>query len=113
VVGALEERGIAALPLKRTTLADRVHGDPGLRPTTDVDVLVPRTQIGVAVQALRALEYPAPEDPVWTQGLPEMHYMSSVAMLRRLGWRRRVHWSERSFSEELLRHRGTGRSPSR
>jgi hypothetical protein len=105
VVEALEERGIAALPLKGTTLADRVHGDPGLRPTTDVDVLVPRTQIGAAVQALRALRYPAPEDPVWTKGLPEMHYMfirgDAGAPRVELHWR--VHWSERSFSDELLR----------
>ena len=105
VVGALEERGIAALPLKGTTLADRVHGDPGLRPTTDVDVLVPRTEIGAAVQALRALGYPAPGDPVWTKGLPEMHYtfMGGDAGSPRVEVHWRVHWSERSFSDELLR----------
>jgi hypothetical protein len=105
LVGALEERGIPALPLKGTTLADRVHGDPGLRPTTDVDLLVPRAQIGAAVQALRALGYPAPEDPVWTKGLPEMHYtfMRRDAGSPRVELHWRVHWSERSFSEELLR----------
>ena len=105
VVGALEERGILALPLKGTTLADRIYGDAGLRPTTDVDVLAPRTQIGAAVQALRALGYPAPEDPVWTKGLPEMHYtfVRGDPTLPRVELHWRVHWSERSFSDELLR----------
>jgi Uncharacterised nucleotidyltransferase len=104
-VGALEGCGIPALPLKGTTLADRVHGDPGFRPTTDVDVLVPRTRISAAVRALRALGYPAPEDPVWTMGLPEMHYtfMRGDAGSPRVELHWRVHWSERTFSEELLR----------
>jgi hypothetical protein len=61
------------LPIKGTTLADRVHGDTALRPTTDVDVPVPQAQIRSAVEVLRDLGYPAPEDPVSTDGLPEMH----------------------------------------
>jgi hypothetical protein len=105
VVTALEGAGVPALPIKGTTLAERVHGDPGLRPTTDVDVLVPRAQIHSAVEALRALGYPAPEDPVWTDGLPEMHYTfagGDPAEPRvELHWR--VHPAERGFSEELLR----------
>jgi hypothetical protein len=105
VVKALEEAGVATLPIKGTTLADRVHGDPGLRPTTDVDVLVSRARIRSAVEALCALGYPAPDDPVWTGGLPEMHYTfghgDAAAPRVELHWR--VHPSERSFSEELLR----------
>lgn len=63
------------MPIKGTTLADRVHGDTRLRPTTDVDVLVRPAQIRSAVETLRALGYPTPEDPAWTAGLlPEMHY---------------------------------------
>ena len=105
VAGALEDSGIPTLPLKGTTLADRVHGDPGLRPTTDVDVLVPRADIRSAVETLRALGYPPPEDPMWTGGLPEMHYTftsdSPASPRVELHWR--VHWSERGFSDELLR----------
>jgi hypothetical protein len=105
VVEALEERGIPTLPLKGTVLADRLHGDTGLRPTTDVDLLVPRAHLRSAVDTLRALGYPAPEDPAWTAGLPEMHYTlrgEDTAVPRvELHWR--VHWSERGFSDELLR----------
>jgi hypothetical protein len=105
IVDALEECGIPTLPLKGTTLADRVHGDTGLRPTTDVDVLVPRAQIRSAVETLRALGYPTPEDPAWTEGLPEMHYTftSEDAAAPRVELHWRVHWSERGFSDELLR----------
>jgi hypothetical protein len=105
VVKALEDAGVPTLPIKGTTLADRVHGDTGLRPTTDVDVLVPREQIRSAVEALYAPGYPAPQDPVWTDGLPEMHYTfgsgEGAAPRVELHWR--VHASERSLSQELLR----------
>ena len=104
-VGALEDRGIPALPLKGTTLADRLYSDVGMRPTTDVDLLVPRAQILEAVGTLMELGYPAPDDAPWTDGLPELHYRlegDDAAMARvELHWR--VHWSEREFSEEALR----------
>jgi hypothetical protein len=66
---------------------------------------VPRAQIRSPVEALRALGYAAPEDPVWTDGLPEMHYTfgggDAAAPRVELHWR--VHASERSLSDELLR----------
>lgn len=105
VAQALEDRGIPVLPLKGTTFADRVYGDTGLRPTTDVDVLVPRERVGAALGALAAIGYPAPEDPVWTDGLPEMHYTlrGDDAGRARVELHWRVHWADRGFSEELLR----------
>jgi Uncharacterised nucleotidyltransferase len=105
VVKALEDSGIPALPIKGTTLADRVYGDTGLRPTMDVDVLVPPAQVGEAVEVLRALGYAAPEDPPWTGGLPELHYTfeSGGAVPARIELHWRVHWAERGFSDELLR----------
>jgi hypothetical protein len=104
VVEALEGEGIPTLPLKGTTLADRVHGDPGLRPTTDVDVLVPQARIPGAVETLRGLGYAAPKDPIWTEGLPEMHYtfICGDAGSPRVELHWRVHWAERGFSGELL-----------
>ncbi len=104
VVACLTAAGVPALPIKGTTLAERVHGDAGVRPVTDVDVLVSRDQLDAAVTALRTLGYPAPEDPAWTDSLPELHYTfpAGDAGLRvELHWR--VHWAERGFSEELMR----------
>jgi hypothetical protein len=105
VVQALEEGGIPVLPLKGTVLADRVYGDPGLRPATDVDILVSPAQFGAAVATIRALGYPPAEDPIWTAGLPELHYAfvdtGSAAVRVELHWR--IHWAEHGFSDELLR----------
>jgi hypothetical protein len=104
VAPALEDSGIPTLPLKGTTLADRVYGDTGLRPTMDVDILVPLGRFGPAVETLRALGYPPPRDPPWTDGLPELHYTfergGAVPARVELHWR--IHPSERGFSDELL-----------
>jgi hypothetical protein len=105
VVRALEDNSIPALPLKGTVLADRLYGDPGLRPTGDVDVLVEPARFAAAVDTLRGLGYPQPEDPPWTDGLPEFHYTfvdsGPVAVPVDLHWR--IHWAEHGFSEEVLR----------
>jgi hypothetical protein len=85
VVTALEDAGVPTLPIKGTTLADRVHGETGLRPTTDVDVL-PRAQIRSAVEALRALGYAAPEDPVGRTGCRRCITRSGAATPPRPGW---------------------------
>jgi hypothetical protein len=104
VVEALEADGIPTLPLKGTTLADRVHGDPGLRPTTDVDLLVPRVRIRAAVETFRDLGYASPKDPIWTEGFPEMHYTftGGDAGSPRVELHWRVRWAEQGFSDELL-----------
>jgi Uncharacterised nucleotidyltransferase len=104
VVQALEDNRIPVLPLKGTVLADRLHGDPGLRPTGDVDVLVEPSRFSAAVDTLRRLGYPPPDDPLWTDGLPEFHYTfvenGPAAIPVDLHWR--IHWAEHGFSDELL-----------
>jgi Uncharacterised nucleotidyltransferase len=105
VVLALEDDGIPALPFKGTTLADRLYGDTGLRPTTDVDLLVARAHMARAVRTIRAIGYPPSEDPPWTKGLPLLHhtFAGGGAGSARVELHWRVHWSERHFSDEVLR----------
>ena len=104
VVDALDSSDIPALPLKGVTLGERLYGDIGLRPTTDVDVLVPRAQVGAAVQVLEALGYGTPEDPPWKHGLPPIHYKleGREPGVPRVELHWRVHWSERGLSDEIL-----------
>jgi hypothetical protein len=104
VVQTLESAGIPVLPLKGAVLGDRLYGDPGLRPAEDVDVLVPRAQLGAAVDVLRAHGYAAPRDPIWSDGLPEMHYtfVDPGALPVRIELHWRVHWAEHGFSGEVL-----------
>lgn len=54
VARTLDKAGIAMLPLKGLHLAERIYRDIGLRPMSDLDVLVPRDAVAAAVAALRA-----------------------------------------------------------
>lgn len=100
----LEASGVPALPLKGPLLARRLHGDPGLRPCSDVDVLVPPEQLDAAVATARAMGYEAPVDPAVVGDLPLLHRAlpgsSSWLPPVELHWR--VHWYERSFSARML-----------
>lgn len=53
ILRSLDAAGIDTLVLKGAALIERYYGDAGLRPMTDVDVLVP---LGSAGQAMRILE---------------------------------------------------------
>jgi hypothetical protein len=54
---ALQERGIPAVPLKGTHLAERLYGGLDARRVGDIDVLVPEVQIEEARAVLRELSY--------------------------------------------------------
>lgn len=106
LLAALEDGGVRALPLKGPLLAERLHGDAGMRLSADVDVLVARDRLHDAETVLDAFGYRVepvrlPGDPavpllherlVQRQGLPDVE----------LHWR--VHWYEASFSADLLVH---------
>ena len=104
VVTRLEAAGVKALPLKGVALAVAAHGDPGVRPSSDIDVLVRRADLSAAIGVLTAEAYEPPADPAWVDGLPLLHYTLEP---RRPGgapvelhWR--IHWGEEAFSQELL-----------
>jgi hypothetical protein len=67
VLQRLTQGGIAGAPLKGPDLALRVHGDLGLRPCMDVDVLVDAERLADAVAIVRTLGYgePPPRDAPW------------------------------------------------
>ena len=99
VLDVLAGRGIRALPLKGTALAESVHGDASMRRSVDIDVLVAPDALSEAAEALRALGY-APDA---MNGLPDLHLCvrhDANAPRVELHWR--VHWIETSFSAEML-----------
>lgn len=57
VVSALAARGISPILLKGAHLAFGVYPDPGLRPMCDLDLLVERAEVPVAMQVLADLGY--------------------------------------------------------
>jgi putative nucleotidyltransferase-like protein len=57
VLKLLSEAGIPAIPLKGPALAQQLYDDPSLRTCGDLDILVPRSMVGRAVNLLRAEGY--------------------------------------------------------
>jgi putative nucleotidyltransferase-like protein len=101
-VRVLADRGIRALPLKGPRLAERCHGDTGLRSSNDVDLLVAREELFSAVSALRREGFDAPPDTVGRGGLPQLHFELSSREGPAVEVHWRVHWYEEDFSRELL-----------
>jgi hypothetical protein len=62
VARALRERDIPVIALKGLHLAELVYRDISLRPMSDLDILVPRSQIEQAVATLHGLDYGSAED---------------------------------------------------
>ncbi len=54
---ALGNAGVAAIPLKGPALAEHLYGQPGLRPFTDLDILVRRGDVSAALGVLASLGY--------------------------------------------------------
>ena len=53
----LNKAGIAAIPLKGVALAQSLYGDPALRASIDIDILVPRTMVAQSLRLLRSEGY--------------------------------------------------------
>lgn len=106
----LDGAAIAALPLKGVSLAQQLYGDPGLRPTNDIDVLVPPEALPSARNVLVGHGYEDRPEPLGPDGLPrlhlEMHHPAGLLPGVEIHWR--VHWYERELTGELLASRQNG-----
>jgi hypothetical protein len=104
VMAALLDVEIRCTALKGPMLSDALYGDPGRRPSSDIDLLVAEEQMHRAVEVVRTLGYAAPNDHVGKEGMPMLHF----AMVHEQGelppveihWR--IHWYERSFARDRL-----------
>ncbi|REK04382.1 MAG: hypothetical protein DWQ36_18295 [Acidobacteria bacterium] len=57
VLSTLEAEDVRAVPFKGPSLSQRLHGEIALRPYSDVDVIVRRDQVDVALRALATIGY--------------------------------------------------------
>jgi hypothetical protein len=104
VRGVLAGAGIRSASLKGPALGEELYGEPGRRPSSDIDLLLAADDLQRAVALVRELGYAAPRDPVCEQGLPLLHF----ALVHERGelppvelhWR--IHWYERDFASERL-----------
>src|SRR5499427_6544125 len=58
LLSQLGEARIPAIPIKGVSLAESLYGDPASRVSTDIDVLVPPSRLGDAIETIRAAGYP-------------------------------------------------------
>lgn len=104
LMAALADAGVRSSPLKGPRLGETIYGDPGRRPSSDIDLLVSPQQLHAAVEVVRSLGYEAPTDHVDGRGMPLLHF--ALVHQRRelppveLHWR--IHWYERSFARDRL-----------
>jgi hypothetical protein len=104
LVGTLAEQRVAAIPLKGAVLAQRLFGDPGLRESQDVDLLVSAGQLEEAVRVIRErFGYHPPRDALDSRGRPLLHYRlthpDGLPMVE-LHWR--VHWYEERSGAAMI-----------
>jgi Uncharacterised nucleotidyltransferase len=96
----LELAGIAALPLKGATLSRALYGDPGMRSSGDIDILVELEQLDQAAAALapRGYRRAGGEDEVRRR----LHLTLEHPKLPPVELHWRVHWYEEEFSRRML-----------
>jgi Uncharacterised nucleotidyltransferase len=103
-VSMLADAGIRSSALKGPLMGEAIYGDPGRRPSNDIDLLVPPQQLQAAVEVIRGLGYGPPGDYVDERGLPLLHLMLLHERQElppvEIHWR--VHWYEDSFASNRL-----------
>jgi hypothetical protein len=100
ILANLEAAGIRALPLKGSLLARELYGDPALRSSLDIDILVDAEDLGGAAEIVRSmgwrdLDRLGPE-------LPLLHHRLDHPTLPRVELHWRVHWYEGRFAADAL-----------
>lgn len=102
--GALGEAGIRSAELKGPRLGADLHGGPGRRLSSDIDVLVEPGQLAAAVEVAGVFGYAPPSDHVEANGLPLLHFTleHERGELPPLELHWRVHWYESRFAAERL-----------
>jgi len=103
-IAVLADAGIPASALKGPLLGEAIYGDPGRRPSNDIDLLVSPEHLQLAVEVIRGLGYGAPTDHVDDRGRPLLHLMllherEELPPIE-LHWR--VHWYEEDFALERM-----------
>ncbi|MGN6190022.1 MAG: nucleotidyltransferase family protein [Conexibacter sp.] len=104
LVRALDDAGIRAIPLKGPLLGRAVHGGPGMRIGTDVDLLVHTDDLAGARETLVGLGYDGAATRVDARGLPVLHHALKPAApgLPPIDLHWRVHWYEEQFGSAVV-----------
>lgn len=100
----LEDERIPVVALKGPHMAERLHGDAGLRASNDIDLLVQPEDFHRAVEVLERTGYRSEDKAPWIDGLPlfeaSLHPGDTFRPPIDLHWR--LHWYEESFSRRFI-----------
>ena len=101
----LEEDGVGVVALKGPHLAERLHGDPGMRASNDIDLLVQPEDFHKAVESLERMGYHSENKAPWIDGLPlfEASLRADDAWRPPIDLHWRLHWYEETFSRRFIR----------
>lgn len=80
VIDALRDAGVEALVLKGPALVPLVYGDAGLRPITDLDLLVPAHQAVPAQRVLAGMGFAA-QVPASAHGVRRRHHLPGATRM--------------------------------
>jgi hypothetical protein len=104
LVRELDAAGVRALPLKGPLLGRAIHGAPGMRIGTDVDLLVHPEDLARARDVLVGLGYDGSATRLDRRDLPVLHHslrpLSPGLPPLDLHWR--VHWYEETFAATVV-----------
>jgi len=102
IAHAFAQRDIPLMALKGLHLAELVYRDISLRPMDDVDILVPRAELGNAVATLQHMDY-GPEEDMSGAAVARIDTSHAVALEHRgQGAMIELHWTlgERDYGYE-------------
>jgi Uncharacterised nucleotidyltransferase len=98
----LDRAGILALPLKGTSLARNLYGDPGLRITQDIDILVGADDLDRAAGVLGHRGYRRSDGAYDNPGRLHLGLRHERSELPPVEVHWRIHWYENAFSRAML-----------
>ncbi|MCI0521482.1 MAG: nucleotidyltransferase family protein [Chloroflexi bacterium] len=92
-LSALEAEGILALAIKGAALAHTLYAEPGLRPMSDLDLLLAEDQLERAAQVIEGLGYVQAEMQTW-QGVARLvtYEASYVRKTAATDYHLELHW---------------------
>ena len=93
ILGEARQRGIPAILLRGTAVAERYYAeDPALRPYTDIDLLVPRESLDETKRLARQLGY-RPGAGAFPDAFYERHHLHLRYLGKRTGMPLEIHWA--------------------
>lgn len=90
ILRKLKESNIKVILLKGAFLAEKVYANIGLRPMTDMDLLIHQEDLEPAIALMKGLGY-TPERPYWSEVDGELHF--HAPMMVKNGKFLELHWN--------------------